>query len=189
MYVPHVKTRKVAVLGFRAVGKSSLTIRFIDDVFIQAYNPTIEATFNKTFDVDGSHYHLEVADTAGQDDYSILHSQYALGIHGYILVYSVASKNSFETLKIIRDKILNVTGAATIPCVLVGNKSDLQFERQVPREQGQALADSWGCAFVESSAKHNERVEDIFKLIIREIEKTTQHYDMPAESGCCCTIM
>ena len=177
------------MLGFRAVGKSSLTIRFVDDVFANSYNPTIEAVFEKSFDVDGQRYHLEVADTAGQDDYSILHSQYALGIHGYILVYSVASMNSFETLKIIRDKILNVTGAATIPCVLVGNKCDLQFERQVPRDQAQALADSWGCAFVESSAKHNERVSDIFKLIIREIEKTTQHQEVVPDSSCCCSIM
>lgn len=49
----------------------------------------------------------EIIDTAGQDEYTILNSKHFIGIHGYMIVYSVASKQSFEMCRIIRDKILN----------------------------------------------------------------------------------
>jgi len=45
--------------------------------------------------------------TSLQDEYSILNSKHFIGIHGYVIVYSVASKQSFEMARIIRDKILN----------------------------------------------------------------------------------
>jgi GTPase SAR1 family protein len=50
---------------------------------------------------------VEMIDTAGQDEYSILNSKHFIGIHGYMIVYSVGSKQSFEMVRIIRDKILN----------------------------------------------------------------------------------
>ncbi len=50
---------------------------------------------------------IEIVDTAGQDEYSILNSKHFIGIHGYVLVYSVASMSSFEMVQVIRDKILN----------------------------------------------------------------------------------
>lgn len=50
---------------------------------------------------------MEIIDTAGQDEYTILNSKHFIGIHGYMIVYSVASKQSFEMVRIIRDKILN----------------------------------------------------------------------------------
>jgi Ras family protein len=61
-------------------------------------------------------------------------------------------------LKIIRDKILDFTGLETVPCVIVGNKSDLNIQRQISQEEGQALAQQWNCPMVETSAKHNENV-------------------------------
>jgi Ras family protein len=60
-----------------------------------------------------------------QDEFSILHSDQASGLHGWALVYSVASRSSFEMIHIIRDKILAFNSADTVPMVLIGNKSDL----------------------------------------------------------------
>lgn len=68
-------------------------------------------------------------DTAGQDEYSILSSHHASSVHGYVLVYSIASRSSFEMCKIVRDKILDFTGLDSVPCVIVGNKSDLNIQR------------------------------------------------------------
>lgn len=110
-------------------------MQFVEGHFVDAYNPTIENTFSKSLDVDGENYSLEIVDTAGQDEWSIFHSQYSLGvcplfrsalcmcnvlagIHGYILVYNIASKTSFDTLKIINDKILNYTGSSLWPYIL-----------------------------------------------------------------------
>ncbi|CAI2172983.1 8664_t:CDS:2 [Funneliformis geosporum] len=149
------KPRTIAVLGSRAV---------------DSYYPTIENTFNKVIRYRGQEIAAEIIDTAGQDEHSILNSTHGVGIHGYILVYSVTSRQSFEMVKIIREKILNFTGTE-VPIVLVGNKTDLHMQRQLTSEEGKELARQWNCAWTEASAKHNENITRIFELMISEIEK------------------
>lgn len=87
----------------------SLTVQFVENHFVESYYPTIENTFSKVIKYKGQEYATEIIDTAGQDEYSILNSKHSVGIHGYMLVYSVASKSSFDMCKIIRDKILDHT--------------------------------------------------------------------------------
>ncbi|KAH9368762.1 hypothetical protein HPB48_012407 [Haemaphysalis longicornis] len=65
------KSRKIAIMGFRSVGKSSLTIQFVENQFVDSYDPTIENTFHKIVKVKGQEYHLKLVDTAGQDYPSI----------------------------------------------------------------------------------------------------------------------
>ena len=67
--------------------------------------------------------------SASQDEFSILQSRHAVGLHGFVLVYDVSSKASFDMCQIIRDKILDYTGRDKVPMVLVGNKSDLAVQR------------------------------------------------------------
>ena len=82
-------------------------MQYIDGRFVDNYYPTIENTFRKPIRIKGQDFVIEVVDTAGQDEYSILNSKHFIGIHGYMLVYSVASLSSFEMVQIIREKILN----------------------------------------------------------------------------------
>jgi len=164
--------RKIAIVGSRSVGKSSLTVQFVDGHFVESYYPTIENTFSHIIKYKGQDFATEIIDTAGQDEYSILNSKHFIGIHGYMLVYSVASKQSFEMVRIIRDKILNHLGAEWAPLVIVGNKSDLRPEqRQVSVEDGKALAEEFKCAWTEASARYNENVGKAFELMIAEVEK------------------
>jgi Ras family protein len=165
------KQRRIAVLGFRSVGKSSLTIQFVENQFVDSYEPTIENTFSKTMKVRGQEYQVTLVDTAGQDEYSIFPTQYSMDIHGYVLVYSIVDPRSLEVVQIIYDKLLDMTGKVTVPIVLVGNKKDLHAERKIPQEQGKKLADSWKAVFLEASAKHNDSVTDIFSAILGQIEK------------------
>lgn len=88
-------------------GKSSLAVRYVDGHFVESYYPTIENTFSKEIRYKGQEFATEIVDTAGQDEYSILNSKHFIGIHGYMLVYSVSSLQSFEMVQVIRDKILN----------------------------------------------------------------------------------
>ncbi|KAF2731222.1 seryl-tRNA synthetase [Polyplosphaeria fusca] len=171
--MPAPKQRKIAIVGSRSVGKSSLTVQFVDGHFVESYYPTIENTFSKVIRYKNQDFATEIIDTAGQDEYSILNSKHFIGIHGYMIVYSVASKQSFEMARIIRDKILNHLGTEWVPLVIVGNKSDLRPEqRQVTPEEGKALAEEFKCAWTEASARYNENVQKGFDNIIAEIEKS-----------------
>eukprot|EP01114_Cavostelium_apophysatum_P005422 TRINITY_DN1638_c0_g1_i1.p1 TRINITY_DN1638_c0_g1~~TRINITY_DN1638_c0_g1_i1.p1 ORF type:complete len:185 (+),score=35.83 TRINITY_DN1638_c0_g1_i1:124-678(+) len=181
--MPPKINRKICVMGYRAVGKSTITIQFVENHFVETYNPTIENTFHKTIRHKGTDYIAEIIDTAGQDEYSIFQKHYALGMHGYILVYSVTSQKSFDMIKLLNDKILNALGTPKVPRVIVGNKTDLIMERKVTKEEAQALANQWGCGFLECSGKLNEHVDDIFNTMVSEIEKDSTP-TQPEKSDC-----
>ncbi|KAJ4188132.1 GTP-binding protein [Fusarium falciforme] len=173
--MPSPKQRKVAIVGSRSVGKSSLAVRFVDGHFVDSYYPTIENTFSKMIKYKGQDFSTEIVDTAGQDEYSILNSKHFIGIHGYMLVYSVSSLPSFEM----------VQGTESVPIVIVGNKSDLRPEqRQVTPEDGQKLAEKIQCGWTEASARYNENVGKAFELLIAQIEKSQNPGEAPAKSNC-----
>lgn len=166
-----VKARKIAVVGSRSVGKLSMTVRFVEDHFVESYYPTIENQFSKTISYKNQEYAIEILDTAGQDEFSIMNEKHLIGIHGYLLVYSVTSRQSFELIDVIRDKILNSIGSDTIPMVLVGNKCDLNFQRQVEEAEGEELARKFKCKFLETSVCDNINVKNSFESLIDEIER------------------
>ncbi|KAJ7638774.1 P-loop containing nucleoside triphosphate hydrolase protein [Roridomyces roridus] len=165
--------RRIAVLGSRSVGKSSLIIQYCQNEFVESYYPTIESTFAKSVPFKNAEYDCEIIDTAGQDEFSILNSKHAIGIHGYVLVYSVSSRNSFDMIQIVYDKIIDFCGVSNIPCVIVGSKIDLDKSRQVRPDEGQKLAKANESAFIETSAKTNTNVAKVFELCLAEIEKRT----------------
>jgi len=163
-------------------------VQFVDGHFVESYYPTIENTFSKVIKYRNQEFATEIIDTAGQDEYSILNSKHFIGIHGYVLVYSVASMQSFEMVQVIYDKILNHLGTEWVPVVIVGNKSDLRPEqRQVSAEDGKRLADKFSAAWTEASARYNENVTKAFELIIQQIEKS-QNPNEPT-GGAKCLVM
>jgi hypothetical protein len=91
----------------RATGKSSLAVQYVDGHFVESYYPTIENTFSKIIRHKNQEFQTEIIDTAGQDEYSILNSKHVIGIHGYMVVYSISSRVSFDMVTTIREKILN----------------------------------------------------------------------------------
>lgn len=181
---PQVKQRKIAILGSRSVGKSSLTVQFVEGHFVESYYPTIENTFSREIKYNGQGYLTEIVDTAGQDEYSLLNSKHFIGLHGYLLVYSVASRQSFEMITIIRDKILNHLGAESVPIMVVGNKSDVGGKRKVTVDEGRNLSQTLNCGWIETSARENLNVAKAFELMIAEIEKASEP-DKPAGGGKC----
>ncbi|PPR06580.1 hypothetical protein CVT24_001761 [Panaeolus cyanescens] len=186
-----LRKRKIAVLGSRSVGKSSLILQFTDGNFVENYYPTIESVFTKSITHNGTEFSCDIIDTAGQDEYSILSSKHAIGIHGYVLVYSTTSRNSFKMIQIVYDKIIDFCGRQKIPCVIVGSKMDLQASRQVQAAEGQKLAEDNHCAWIETSAKEDINVSKVFELCLAEIEKENQQHTQtdvtPAKNkqGCC----
>jgi len=90
---------------------------------------------------------------------------------GFLLVYNITSKPTFEEIEILREKIVIAKDTDKIPIVIAGNKCDLAQNRQVPIKEGQALAQQWGdyCAFFETSAKDKINNEEVFHEVVRKI--------------------
>ncbi|KAL3758278.1 hypothetical protein ACHAWU_005359, partial [Discostella pseudostelligera] len=166
---PALVHRKIAVLGFRAVGKTSLTNAFVSGTFSENYDPTIENTHHKTIRFRKVHFATDIIDTAGMDEYSSLSRNASVGVHGYALVFSITSRSSFENVIKINEALLNALGdAPDVPRVLVGSMKDLAEEREVTTQQAQSLASSWGVPFLECSSKTGENISEVFHVLLRE---------------------
>lgn len=121
---------------------------------------------------EGVDYDCEIVDSAGQDEYTLFPSKYAVGVHGYLLVYSINSRQSFEMIRTVHEKILDFAGLDKVPCVVVGQKCDLPpGERRVSTAEGEGLAQKIGAGFIESSAKDNKNVGKAFEALLREMQR------------------
>jgi GTPase KRas protein len=163
---------KVCIVGDGAVGKSTLTVQFIHGYYTEEYDPTIEDAYRKQIEVDGVIAHLDILDTAGQEEYSGVADHYMRSGEGFMLNYSTTSRHSFSVVEEIHAKILRIKeGVKTVPMVLIGNKCDMTTDREVTFEEGKKLAASWGVAFMETSAKNNINVHEAFFQLVREVRK------------------
>src|SRR3990167_4945184 len=86
---------KLVVLGTGAVGKSALTVRFVQGVFITKYDPTIEDCYRKSCEIDGTQAVVDILDTAGTEQFSSMRDLYMKEGDGFLFVYDITSKNTF----------------------------------------------------------------------------------------------
>eukprot|EP01114_Cavostelium_apophysatum_P014218 TRINITY_DN3634_c0_g1_i1.p2 TRINITY_DN3634_c0_g1~~TRINITY_DN3634_c0_g1_i1.p2 ORF type:complete len:193 (-),score=54.31 TRINITY_DN3634_c0_g1_i1:951-1529(-) len=162
---------KIVILGGGGVGKSALTVFFVNGMFVSNYDPTIEDSYRKLVEVDGRQWHLEILDTAGTEQFTAMRDLYVKGGEGMLIVYSVTSMASFLDACGIREQAVRVRESESFPLVLVGNKCDLYQERTILTSEGQQLASKWKCAFLETSAKNGINVTAAFETLIRQIQK------------------
>jgi len=162
---------KLVVVGGGGVGKSALTIQFIQSHFVDEYDPTIEDSYRKQCIIDEEVALLDVLDTAGQEEYGAMREQYMRTGEGFLLVYSITSRNSFEEVSTFHQQILRVKDKDSFPVVVVANKCDLEYERQVGMNEGRDLAKHFGCKFIETSAKMRINVDEAFIILVREIRR------------------
>lgn len=165
---------KLVVVGGGGVGKSALTIQLIQSHFVDEYDPTIEDSYRKQCTIDGEQVLLDILDTAGQEEYSAMREQYMRTGEGFLLVYSINSRNSLEELQTFYEQILRVKDSDQVPVLVVGNKCDLEMERQVSYEEGQALANSFNCPFLETSAKLRINVEEAFFDLVKYVRASEE---------------
>ncbi|KAG7347824.1 small GTP-binding domain protein [Nitzschia inconspicua] len=182
---PTVVHRKVAVLGYRAVGKTSLVNIFVTGSFSEQYEPTIESSWTKTIRFRKVHFATDIVDTAGMDEFSRLSRNASLGVHGYLLVFSISNRQSFEMIQQVNDVLLNSLGdLPDVPRVLVGTMKDRQESRQVSLADAQKLADLWKVPYIECSNKTGESVAETFHTLLKEIEKDDGLLAETGEVGC-----
>lgn len=157
------------MLGDGGVGKTALAVQYTMNSFIETYDPTIEDAFRHSVIVDDEMTYLEIVDTAGQEEYATLRDQWIREGEGFILVYSIASRRSYDRIKTFQDSIVRVKRGARPVFMLVGNKHDKGLEREVSKEEALALSRQWGCPFLETSAKTAYNVEKMFNDTIRTL--------------------
>ncbi|OLY85632.1 Ras-like protein rasC [Smittium mucronatum] len=160
---------KLVLVGDGGVGKSALTIQFLQNYFVEQYDPTIEDQYRKECIINGQKIYLDILDTAGQEEYRSLLKQYIKYGQGFMIVFSVTSKSSFEEAKQFREQIFNAKHKKAFPIILVGNKTDLKKDRVVSKADAAALAKTWKVPYFETSAKDRINVDQSFYGLVKEI--------------------
>lgn len=172
---------KLVVVGGGGVGKSALTIQFIQSHFVQDYDPTIEDSYRKQCVIDDRVAHLDILDTAGQEEFSAMREQYMRTGEGFLLVFSVTDKSSFDEIPRFHTQILRVKDKDEFPMILVGNKSDLEAERNVSTAEAQELGRKLKIPYLESSAKNRINVDASFHDLVRAIRRSNEVLDVPVK--------
>ena len=171
---------KVVLVGDSFVGKTNIMSKYLKNEFHEDSKATVGVEFgSKQFNIEGHSIKAQIWDTAGQERYKAITSAYYKGAKGAFIVYDITRKNSFESI----DKWINdVTSVADkkITIVLIGNKSDLEDQRQVTKEQGEDKANKLQVAFLETSAFSGENLEKAFQMMIKEVYKKC-HEEMMSE--------
>lgn len=133
--VPTKPLHKVIMVGSGGVGKSALTLQFMYDEFVEDYEPTKADSYRKNIVLAGNECQIDILDTAGQEDYAAIRDNYFRSGEGFLCVFSITDRETYEATQEFRDQILRVKGADSqsdnIPFILIGNKSDLQSTRKV----------------------------------------------------------
>ena len=157
----------ICFFGASTAGKSPLILRLLKDVFVCECGPTVEDSYKTSRDIDGTKWDINLFDTNEMEEYSTIRDQYIRTQDGFVVVYAITSRTSFEEASSFIDRIHTVKGRKDVPIILVGNMCDLESERQVQTEEGQALADECGASFLETSAKDDKNVEKLIEVVAR----------------------
>merc|ERR1711998_408127 len=172
---------KIVVVGAGGVGKSGLTLQFCAGKCPKRYDPTIEDSYRKTAEVNSKACTFDILDTAGQEEYASLRGEYMTEGKGFVLVYGITAEETFDQMDTWEEQIEQNKGSGDkVPIVLVGNKVDLESERKVSLEAGQALAEKWrnnksdkigDIMFKETSAMMNTNVGETFVDLAKAMMK------------------
>ena len=187
---------KLVVLGDGGVGKTALIIQVNSPLhlfivlspdheqlclglFVESYDPTINDSYGIQVMIDGHPCILEIFDSAGRPECTTFYdqrNQWTRDGDGFILVYSITSRNSFTRILELHSEVkrLKQLGHPNTPILLVGNKSDKDGQREISAEEGQALAKDLGCEFAEVSAKNFHHTEKAFYDVVRQLRRWRQ---------------
>ena len=171
---------RICLLGDSAVGKTSLLTRYCDGTFKEKYGNTIGVDFRVvTLKYENTITKIHIWDTAGQERFKSIAVNYFKNSHGFIFVYDISNSTSFNDVKNWIELAFANNKAANIN-LLVGNKCDLESQRQVSVNEGEELAKAKNFTFFETSAKENKDVKKMFEFftykLIQFFEQNKEAY-------------
>ena len=171
---------KVVLVGDSFVGKTNIMSKYLKNEFHEDSKATVGVEFgSKQFNIEGHSIKAQIWDTAGQERYKAITSAYYKGAKGAFVVYDITRKGSFES---VEKWVSDLTAAADkkLTVVVIGNKCDLEDQRQVTKEEGEQKAGKLEVAFLETSALSGENLDKAFEMMMNEIYKKC-HEEMLAE--------
>lgn len=191
---------KTIVVGDSGVGKTCLLLRFVRDAFDETSQPTLGVEFmTRIIQTEKHRIELQLWDTAGQELFRSVTRGYYKGSAGAFLVFDLTSRTSFENvIKWLKD--IEDAARADVVKILIGNKSDLSYQRQISKEEAEAFAKEHNMIYFEASAKTGEKVNDAIMKCLEIIDERAEsgafsipppsdsiffEDEKPKEKGCC----
>ena len=163
---------RLVTLGDSKVGKTSLILRYVDDEFNLNYLSTMgfDLKIKKIKLSNNKEVKVKIFDTAGQERFKSIASNYLKKAEGIILVYDITDRISFENIDNWVDDI-NKEGKNSKPIILIGNKSDKEDERAIKKDEGEKLAKNCcgGIKFYETSCQTGENVEKAINDLVNDV--------------------
>ena len=126
--------------------------------------------------IDNELSYLYILDTTGTEQFSALRGQFLSAGHGFLLMYSITSRNSFDKVQSYYREIPGFQENGYFPMVMVGNHCRREKERQVTFNEGKGLATSIGCPFFEADVQDGYNVEAAFVELVRNIRRYNRGY-------------
>ena len=160
---------KILLIGNSNVGKSSLFLRFVDEIWKENFVPTIGVDFKiKSIKINNKIIKLQIWDTAGQERFKSILSSYYKGANGILLLYDITNVNSFKSLS---NWLIDIekNSSKNVKKILIGNKCDLNELRKIPINKGKEFADTYNMKFIETSAKNNVNINECFNILGKEL--------------------
>lgn len=160
---------RVVIFGAGRVGKSSIISQFLSNEFREKYKETVEDLHCREYNVNGNCIKVDILDTSGTMQFPAMRRLSISTGHAFLLVYSIDNKESFREVQATYEQIREQRdNFDDIPVVIVGNKKDLDLDREVDYQvvQDTLAAQNWHCAFLEASAKENNSILDIFQKLL-----------------------
>ena len=175
---------KYIIIGDSSVGKSNILLRYVHNSFNPEFLTTIGVEFGaKNIEINKKIFKIQIWDTAGQENFRSITRAYYKNSVCALIVYDITNRSSFEN---IISWIEDCKGQSpkSIFIILVGNKNDLENERQVSYEEGLEFAKNNNIVFFETSAKTGKNISELFQTSAIEINKKIEEdfYDLENES-------
>ena len=162
---------KVMVIGETRVGKTSLIKKYTKNTFGGVYLTTVGIDFQeKIINSEGKAVKVQIWDTAGQERFRNIAKNYFHTSDGFLLVYDITCKESFEKLNFWYEQI-KLNAPEHTKCMVIGNKCDLEEKREISKEEGDNFSKEQNIKFYETSAKEGINVNIIFQELSNEIIK------------------
>ena len=184
---------KVVVIGTAGVGVTAITVQFVENHFVESYDPTIDDSFEKMMNFHDHDIKLNILDVIydDEDESSTSKQTNLLNVDGFIVVFSVCDPTSFQILDKIISYIKCSLQKSNRPIIVCGNKIDMN-EREVSTDEATEFCKEKGLLYFETSAKTNTDIERAFIELIEMMKvqnnKNKNNNNARDQNESCCII-